>query len=263
MRAIDMGEFETIKFDVQDRVAIIKLNRPEKMNAINQKMRQELLFIMDVLESDSKIKVVVLTSVGRGFSSGGDLLEGLAGYETVEDKILAEYIPLFNAIQASSKLYMSSIYGACTGIASGIALATDLAIMSDDAYFYVPFSGLNLVPDGGVSYQLVRHLGYKKAMEVFTGTKKLSASDCESFGLINRVVDRANLDDETMSWALKLSAGAPLSHALGKQCLQFAMHNTLNDVVAFEAKHQVTCTKSPETLAAIKAMLNKEKPVFA
>lgn len=262
MENLDLKNFETLQFELQDRVAIIRLNRPETMNAINQKMRQELSFLLDEIESNDHLKVVVLGSIGRGFSSGGDLVEGLAGYDTVEDKILSEYIPIFNRIQQSGKIYISSIYGACTGIASGVALAADLSLMSTDAYLYVPFAGLNLVPDGGVSYQLVRHLGYKKAMEVFTGAEKLSALDCEKYGLVNRVVSKEELDSATLTWAKTLSEGAPLSHQLGKQCLQFALQHNLEETVAFEAKHQVTCSKSPDTLAAIKAMFNKEKPTF-
>ena len=253
---------ETLQVELHERIVVIKLNRPKSMNAINQKMRHEMLYLFNEIESNDHIKVVVLSATGRGFSSGGDLVEGLAGYDTVEDKILAEYVPLFEAIQNSSKIYLSSIHGPCAGIASGVALAADLAIMAEDAYIYVPFSGLNLVPDGGISYQLVRNLGYKKAMEVFLGAKKVSAEDCNQFGIVNRVVPPDQLESETLLWANQLSRGAPLSHSLGKQCLQYAINSSLMDVVKFEAKHQVTCSKSPDTLAAIKALLNKEKPVF-
>lgn len=254
---------KTILFEIQNRVATITLNRPETMNAINQTMRQELLSVMDDIETNDDIKVVILTAKGRGFSSGGDLAEGLAGYGSVEEKILTEYIPVFQGIQNSSKLYMTAIHGACTGIASGVALACDFAVMSDDAFLYVPFANLNLVPDGGISYQLVRHLGYKKALEIFTSAAKLPAKQCEQYGLVNRVVPAQELQQAAMAWATKLGKGAPLSHKLGKQCLQFAVHNSLNDVVAFEAKQQVTCTKSPDTLAAVHAMLNKQPHTFA
>lgn len=258
-----MQELETLEFSLVNQVATIKLNRPSTMNAISQKMRQELLLLMEEVEVSTQVKVVLLSATGRGFSSGGDLAEGLAGYDTVADKILAEYIPLFNAIQHSKKLYVAAIHGPCTGIASGLAMACDLAIMAENSYWYVPFSGLNLVPDGGVSYQLVRHLGYKKALELFLNGAKISAQDCENMGVVNKVVADDMLQEAAKEWAKKLAKGAPLSHALGKQCLQYAMHHTLNETVEFEALHQTTCSKSPDTLAAVKAMLNKEKPVFS
>jgi len=262
MNYLEEQKFEAIDFVLKDRVAFIYLDRSKTMNAINQKMRQEILYLMEEIEMNDHIKVVVLGAKGKGFSSGGDLVEGLAGYETVEDKILAEYVPIFEGIQRSSKLYIASIHGACAGIASGVALAADLAIMSESAYFYVPFAGLNLVPDGGVSYQLVRHLGYKKAMEVFLNAERIKAQDCEKFGIVNSVVADDELENNTQAWAVKLAEGAPLSHSLGKRCMQFAMENTLVDTVKYEAMNQVTCSQSPITLAAIKSMLNKEKPTF-
>ena len=115
-------------------------------------------------------------------------------------------------------------------------------------------SNLNLVPDGGVSYQLVKHLGYKKALEVYLNAEKIPADQCLEYGLINRVFSDEQFMDQVLHWADQLAQKQPLARQLGKQCMQFAMHNGLNAVVEFEANKQVICSQSPDTYKAIKAM---------
>ena len=257
-----MKDYQTIEYNVKNRVATITLNNPKTMNAISQQMRRELLDATVRIADDDDVRIVILTGAGRGFSSGTDLTEGLAGYENFEQQLQQEYKPLISAIENSSKLYIAAINGVCAGISTGIALVCDLAVMADDACFYIPFAGIGLVPDGGVSYQLVQALGYKRAMQAFVESSRLSAALCLETGLTNKVVPADKLLQETQAWAEKLAKGSPLAQKFGKQCMQRALSGNLGEVIDLESKLQSTTATSEDFSHAVAAFFSKQQVVF-
>lgn len=257
-----MSDFETIKYAVENRVATISLNRPETMNAVSQKMRQELKQVIDTSEANDDVRVVVLSAEGRGFTSGTDLTEGLADYDTIENQILEEYKPVIMGIAESSKLYIASIHGACTGIGAGIALSCDLAIMADNAFIYVPFAGLSLVPDGGMSHYLVEAMGYKRAYQVYLEAGRVKAVECLQYGIVNKVVDSDTLASATQAWAEVIAEGAPLAQKFGKEIMRKVHHSSFEETLDREAKLQTACSTSQDAMTAIGAFFEKKKPVF-
>ncbi|MES9968510.1 MAG: enoyl-CoA hydratase/isomerase family protein [Candidatus Thiodiazotropha sp.] len=257
-----MSKFETITYVVENRVATISLNRPKTVNAISQRMRQELKLAIDDAEEKDDIRVVVLRSEGKGFSSGTDLTEGLAGYKTIDDQIQTEYKPLLIGIAESTKVYISSIHGACAGIGASLALTCDLSIMSEDAFLYIPFAALSLVPDGGMSYHLVKAMGYKQAYQLITESGRLSADECLQYGLINKVVSGESLVERTQAWAEKLSAGAPLAQKFGKQIMRQVGGSSHENIFDMESKLQNHCTSSQDFADASRAFFEKRTPVF-
>lgn len=257
-----MSNLELIGYTVTNHVATITLNSPAAMNAVSQQMRQELLKTIEVAEADAEVRVVVLNAAGRAFCSGADLAEGTAGYKTIGDQILAEYQPIFMGINDSAKLYIASVQGPAAGIGSALAMVCDLAIMAETAYLHLAFAGLSLVPDGGMSYHLVNALGYKKAMQLFAEMAKLTAADCEQYGLVNKVVGLDELAEQAQLWAESLAQGAPLSHKLGKEIMRSVHTSSLNQVVEQEALAQTTCMISEDSQNAVKSFFKKEKPVF-
>ena len=196
-----MKNFETISYAVKNRVAYISLSRPETKNAISQAMRLELKKAIDISEENDDVRVVVIRAEGSIFSSGTDLSEGLAGYDTVGDQLQEEYKPVLMSIGNSNKPYIASVQGVCAGIGASIAMNCDLAIMSDDAFLYIPFAGLSLVPDGGACYHLVNTMGYKKAYQLFIESGRIPASECLSYGFVNKLVSAEELIDQTKAWA--------------------------------------------------------------
>lgn len=257
-----MSDFETIGYSVENRVATISLNRPKAMNAINQKMRQELLQVIEFSEANEDVRVIVVCAEGRGFCAGTDLSEGLAGYDTIDDQIQQEYKPVLMAIHNSEKLYIASVHGACAGIGASLAMTCDLAVMADNAFLYPPFAGLSLVPDGGMSYHLVNAMGYRKAMQLFVEAGRLPALDCEKYGFANKVVAQDELISATQSWAESLVVGAPLAQKLGKKILRSVHDSSYEEVLDHESRVQDTCISSEDSQSAITAFFEKKKPVF-
>lgn len=257
-----MSEFETITYTVANRVATIALNRPQAMNAISQKMRHELKTAIDAAESSDDVRVVVIRAEGRGFSSGTDLSEGLAGFDTIDDQIQQEYKPVIMAIANSSKPFIASVHGACAGIGAALAMSCDLAIMGENSFLYLAFAGLSLVPDGGIAHHLVRNMGYRKAYQAFIEAARIPAKDCLDYGLANKVVADDALQEETQAWAERLAEGAPLAQKYGKQIMRTVHTATFEETLDLESKLQVSCSTSQDAAVAIGAFFEKKKPVF-
>ncbi|BFM10686.1 2-(1,2-epoxy-1,2-dihydrophenyl)acetyl-CoA isomerase PaaG [Simiduia litorea] len=258
-----MNRFETLNVNLENSVATISLNRPKAMNAISQTMRREMIQALAAAEANAQVRVIVIRANGRGFCAGTDLSEGLAGYSSIDEQIQQEYKPILMAIHHSAKLHIASVQGACVGIGAALAMACDLVIMADDAYLYLAFAGLGLVPDGGMSFHLVNALGYKKALQLFAEAAKLPASECENMGLVNKVVPVASLESQTHMWAETLAQGAPLAQKFGKEIMRKVPTSSFEQTLDLESKRQTTCSTSADSQAAILAFFEKKKPVFS
>lgn len=257
-----MSEFETVNYTVTNRVATITLNRPKAMNAFNQQLRRELLATIGKAASDDEVRVVILTGAGNGFSAGADLAASLEGHDTIESQIIEEYKPILMAIDQSCKLFIAAVNGACAGVGGALAMTCDFMVMSEDAYLYLAFAAIGLIPDGGASYHLVNALGYRRAMQLFVEAGRLTAEQCQQYGVANKVVAVEQLLGQTQAWAETLAQGAPLAQQFGKQVMRSASRSTLDEVIDAEAKLQVTTTTSQDFQNATMAFFSKQKPVF-
>ncbi len=255
--------YHTIIYSVNNKVATILLNRPEALNAINQQLRQELHQALKTAAADPAVSILVISGSGSIFSSGTDLTEPMSSNGgTLEQWINEEYKPLLLTIHTMPKIVISAINGLATGVGGALAMVCDLTVMAEDAAIYQAFALLSAVPDGGTTWQLVNALGYKKALEVIIEAKQISADQCLTYGLANRVVATKDLMGETLSWAQQLATGAPLSQQATKQALQFARRGSLADTISLEAKLQDQCSQSRDCQEAVAAFKEKRKPIF-
>ena len=257
-----MSEFDVIDYSVSNRVATIKLNRPEVINSFNQALRLQLLTAIEKANADSDVRVVVVSGEGRAFSAGADLAAGMEGFDSVSEQLKTEYKPIMLAIDNADKLYISAINGACAGIGTALAMVCDLSIMADNAYIYQAFAAIALVPDGGATYHLLSSLGYRKALEVIIEGQKLNAEQCLQYGLTNKVVPADNLMDEAQNWAETLAAGAPCAQMYVKKLLKSDAQSDLAAVIDLEAEYQEELVGSKDNMIGVNAFFNKEKPVF-
>ena len=254
----------TVLYAEDGHVATISLNRPEAMNASSRKLRAELKSAMDSAETNENIRVVVLTGEGRGFSAGADLTESFVDeHPTVTEHIIKDHKPLIDAIGDSQKTYLAALHGATAGVSIAYALNCDLVMMAEGGFIYSPFAAISLVPDGGVSWFLVKGLGYRRAYEVGVEGARLTSAECRSAGLVNRVVPDADLREEAAKWAAHLANDvAPLSLKYAKQAMRAAQNGTLADVQLIEAELQQLCVTSQDSQEGIAAFLQKRKPEF-
>jgi 2-(1,2-epoxy-1,2-dihydrophenyl)acetyl-CoA isomerase len=255
-----MSDFDTVRYAVDQGVALITLNRPAVMNAFNHQMRVDLLAAVRRAVGDAEVRVVVLTGEGRGFSAGADLADGVP--PLVQQQIDEEYKPVLMAISEAPKPFISAVNGAAAGIGSSFAMACDLTVMAENAYIYEAFIAIALVPDGGATWHLVRQLGRKRAFEVIIEGEKMSAARCLELGLANRVVPAERLLEETLAWARAIAKKAPLALRYSKEALNMAMQLDLADTISYEAKLQNITFISEDAREGVQAFFEKRPPVF-
>jgi len=251
-----------IKFSVLNGVATIALNNPKALNGFNQAMRLQLIDAVERVENDDKIKVAILTGEGRAFSSGADLNEGLAGHDTFVSQCKAEYTPWLMGIHNSKKLYIAAVNGACAGIGSAAAMNCDLMVMADDAYLYLAFAAIGLMPDGGANWLLLNKLGYNRAIQVVVDAERLQPELCLEVGIANKVVPADTLMSSTQAWAEKLAAGAPLAQQATKKIMRRAHAMSYEEVIIEESILQTELQQSRDVQNAVKSFLAKEPVVF-
>ena len=255
---------DLVTYETDGHVAIITLNRPDAMNAMNKAMRAGLAQAQAKAEKDDNIRIVVLTGSGRAFSSGTDLKEGLGGtpHTGQFDNSIRDYKPLVDGVAKSDKIYIAAINGFAGGVALGLALGSDLAIMADDATIFSPFIGIGLVPDGGASWFFVHHLGYKRAFAAMAEGTRLNAQTCLEAGMINKVVPAADLRDEAIRWAQELSEKAPLALRYLKKIMREATTTTQEQTARIESEYQMMAANTEDCAEGIGAFVQKRKPVF-
>jgi 2-(1,2-epoxy-1,2-dihydrophenyl)acetyl-CoA isomerase len=259
-----MSKYKTVLVEQHGPVAVVSLNRPDKLNSFDGVLRRELLLAVREVNDDDSIRVVVLTGAGRAFSAGadlGDMPEDKTHFR-VEDQLNGEYKPVLMEIHESSKPWISAINGACAGIGSAFGMVCDLTVMADDAYVYQAFAAISLVPDGGATWHLVRTLGRKRAYEVIVTGEKIRADKCLQWGLCNRVVPADKLLEETLAWAHEIAGKAPLSLRYAKQALNAAIEESVGDTISNEAKLQHICITSEDAQEGVVAFMQKRAPIW-
>src|SRR5205807_4886679 len=183
-----------VDLETHGGIAVIRFNRPEKMNAIGALTRAQLAEAIKQVERDDAVRVVVLTGSGRAFCSGADVTEMMAegaGMRTPEDVgnvLRTEYMPMLTRLRTMPKPVIAAMNGPAAGIGASYALACDIRIATPEAYLLEAFVNIGLAPDGGVSWLLPRIAGTGIAYEMFFTGKPLSATDAHRLGLINRLV---------------------------------------------------------------------------
>ena len=250
-----------VNFDQDGAVATVAMNRPDALNAFTTELSQELQLALEKAADDASVRGVVLTGEGRCFSAGADLKAGFEG-RRVSGKLQYEYRPVLSAIASMPKPVIAAVPGSAAGIGMSTALYCDLVIMADDAFLLSPFTTISLVPDGGLNWILVRHLGYHRAYQLSIESERIPAERCVDLGLANRSVPAAELQRAAQEWAQSLAKRAPLSLAATKKAMRFAMDNDWASAYNLEAELQQTCRDSDDCVEGVQAFFDKREPDF-
>jgi 2-(1,2-epoxy-1,2-dihydrophenyl)acetyl-CoA isomerase len=260
-------DFQTVQYDKSQNIATITLNRPEALNAINEVMGRELLEALKVAAQDDEVRCVVITGSGRAFSAGEDIRDLRGQYERGEnpklgERLLTKYNPIVRRIRQMEKPVIAAVNGVAAGAGAGIAYSCDFRIASDNAKFVQAFIRIGLAPDSGTSFFLPRLLGFAKALELSLTGDELTAKDAERLGLVSKLVPPDQLMAATRELAIKLAQAPTKALGLTKRALNKSASSDLETVLEYESYLQEIAGTTSDHVEAVRAFLEKRKPVF-
>jgi len=251
---------DTLLVERNGEIATVILNRPDALNSWNDDMKVAMRNTVGHLNDDNDVRVVVLKGAGRGFSAGADISGELA--DPISFHLDIDYKPFLTGIEKSDKIWIGQIHGAAAGVGAAVAMNCDLVIMAEDAYVYMAFAAIGLVPDGGNTQLLLKHMGYHRALQAVLEGKKISAAECLEFGIANKVVAAAELDAAAQQWAEQLCKTAPMAMAGCKRLLRSVGGMSFGDAISAEGLEQTPLLKSADFKEGVSAFFEKRKPVW-
>jgi enoyl-CoA hydratase len=254
--------FETLVVEIDERVAVVTVNRPEKRNALNSLVRRELLDALDRLETDDGVRVVVFTGAGdRSFIAGADIAE-FAERSAEEQRRVMDGPSVFERIAAYPKPTIAMINGAALGGGCELALACDIRIAARGARIGQPEVNLGLIPGGGGTQRLPRLVGSGNAMRLVLGGELIDAEEALRIGLVQQIVEPASLRAETLRVAKQIASKSPVAVRLAKQAVRGSADRPLSEGLAHERELFLTAFASEDAKEGLTAFLEKRPPGF-
>jgi 2-(1,2-epoxy-1,2-dihydrophenyl)acetyl-CoA isomerase len=248
-------------------VCTITLNRPAAFNAFNEAMKGLLLPAVQAAAEDSAVRVLVFTGSGRAFSAGQDLKEHLRTMaeapERLADTVSGFYNPLITAVTSMRKPVLAAVNGVAAGAGAALAFACDLRLAAASAAFTMAFAGVGLSADSGSSFTLPRLIGHGRATRMMLLGEKVSAAEALRIGMVDEVVEDADLAARTAGLAATLAEGPTTAYGWIKQSLAHAGSTDLVGALTFEDRAQAACFASPDHAEAVAAFAEKRRPRFA
>jgi enoyl-CoA hydratase/carnithine racemase len=257
---------ETIIFERAEGVASVTLNRPERKNAANGLMWQELLEVFHEVSHNRGDRVLVVTGAGGAFCSGADIADpsGVSGDPADPHLVRMRFLgEVMLALHEIPKPTIAKVRGIAAGAGVSLALGCDLTVASQTARFSEIFAKRGLSVDGGSSWLLPRLVGLHKAKELAYFAEILSAEDASSLGLVNRVVPDEELDAMVDDWARKLAQGPPIALSMTKKLLNSGLDVTMAQALEDEARAQTVNFSTEDTAEAMRAFAEKRDPRFS
>lgn len=256
----------TILTDLQDGVAFVTLNRPDKLNSFNVEMHEALAAALEFAAGEPACRAVLLTGAGRGFCAGQDLSDrqvkpGDEPYD-LGQTIEAYYNPLVRRLRALPKPVVIAVNGVAAGAGANLALHGDIVLAARSARFIQAFSKIGLLPDSGGTWLLPRLLGEARGRALAMLAEPLSAEQAEAWGLIWKAIDDDKLMAEATVMAKSLAAGPTQSYAAIKQAMFAAATNTLDAQLDLERDLQRKLGLSPDYREGVAAFMEKRPPRF-
>lgn len=268
MPALFFMSFETVDYSIETGVAVIRINRPEALNALSRQLTRDLAGAVERAATDGA-RAVVLTGSGRAFCSGGDLREMKTigeregRIEAFLDEPLVALHKVVRSIRETPIPFVAAVNGVCAGAGTNFALACDIVIAADDASFNEAFVRIGLSPDCGGTFFLPRAIGEKLAAEMMMTGETVSAERAAQFGMVNRVVPVDSLMTEALLTAQKLAAGPTASIGRIKKMLNASFSNDLAAQLDLEHQCQLESGRGDDFREGVSAFFEKRPPRFS
>lgn len=253
--------YETLIVETTDAVTLIRLNRPEALNALNSQLLAELTAALDAAEADDAVRCLVLTGSDRAFAAGADIKE-------MADKTYAQMFAadFFGAFARRMEQFRKPVIAAVGGYALGggceLAMLCDFIIAAETAKFGQPEINLGVAPGIGGTQRLTRFVGKSKAMDMILTARMMDAAEAERAGLVSRVVAADKLIEEAMAAAAKIASQSPLAVMMNKELVEAAYETTLSTGVALERRLFHSLFAFDDQKEGMAAFIEKRKPTF-
>ncbi|MGA8856232.1 MAG: enoyl-CoA hydratase-related protein [Candidatus Bathyarchaeia archaeon] len=254
-----------MRYEKSDTIAIITLNRPDVLNAVNETMGKELLDALRSAERDDEIHCLIITGSGRAFCAGEDIQDLRGQYERGEnpklgERLLLKYNPIIRQIRRMQKPVIAAVNGVAAG--AGIAYSCDIRVASDNARFLQAFIKVGLAPDSGTSFFLPRLAGFSKALELSLTGDELTSKDAERLGLVSKVVPAEQLMGTARELGTRLAQGPSRAIGLTKRALNKSISSDLETVLEYESYLQEIAGATADHIEGVRAFFEKRKPLF-
>ena len=261
-----MASHETVDLTTDGPAARILLNRPDALNAWNEQFGRDLLDAVTTVAGDDSLRALLITGAGRGFSSGADLKEQRSGTDggvpDLSARLKEIYHPIISALREMPKPVIAAVNGPAVGIGCSLALAADLIVAAESAYFLLAFVNIGLVPDGGSTAFLPARVGYARAAEMALLGERVPAEQALDWGLVNRVVSDDQLESASGELLDRLANGPTRSYAGAKMLLNRRMYADLAGQLDAEAEAQKGQGASKDFIEGVIAFVEKRPPNF-
>ena len=249
-------DYQAITLDINDDIAVLTLNRPDVMNALNTQMRAEIIHAIKTAGREAR--VLVMTGAGQAFCSGQDLGDGgSAANLDLERTLRDEYEPMLKTIFNSKIPTISAVNGAAAGAGANLALAADVVIASEDAFFVQAFARIGLIPDAGGTYWLPRQVGFAKAMGAALFAERITAKEASDMGMIWEAVPDKSFDAHWRKRALHLATGPTETLRYIKTAIRKSYENDLDSQLSLEAQLQGKCGETRDFKEGVMSFLEK------
>jgi enoyl-CoA hydratase len=253
-----MAKYETILVETQDKVGLVRFNRPDDYNALNAKLWGELIDALKAFDQDENIGAIVITGNDKVFAAGADIKE-MADASTVE-MLMQDKISLFDEVAKIKKPLIGAVSGWCLGGGSELAMSLDMIVASERARFGQPEINLGVIPGAGGTQRLTKAVGKAIAMEMVLNNRHLTAEEALHYGLVNKIAPVESYLDEAMKLAAEIAVRAPIAVRLGKEAVNHSFESFLSDGLADERRAFYMLFATEDQKEGMKAFMEKRDP---
>jgi 2-(1,2-epoxy-1,2-dihydrophenyl)acetyl-CoA isomerase len=264
--------YQSLELSVEDGLAVLRLNRPEVLNSLNETILQELLHAGRAIATDDSVRAVLLTGNGRGFCAGADLgamdtdrssSACIDRGNNVAEQMETLFNPVVELFANMSKPVIAAVNGIAAGGGMGLALSADMVIAAESASFMQVFiPQLGIIPDMGSTWFLPRLIGEARAMGMALSGERVDAKTAEDWGMIWRAVPDEQLMEEATRMGRRFASGATYGIAMSKKALRASLHNDLSAQLDLEKESQRLCCSTEDFAEGVEAFSQKRRPQF-